>query len=85
VNADNHVLRAAFDGRIVRVKDATGETLGPGMPVARLEALDRLVLHATISESELDRVKVGDAIAVKTASGREAPGRVRAVVRSLDP
>jgi HlyD family secretion protein len=85
VNADNHVLRAAFDGRVVRVKDATGETLGAGMAVARLERLDLLVLQATISESELDRVKVGDIVAVKTGGGREAPGRVRAVVRSLDP
>ena len=84
VNADNPVLRAAFDGRVVRVKDATGETMGPGMPVARLEALDRLVLHATISEGELDRVKVGDTVAVKTSGGREVAGRVRAVVRSLD-
>jgi len=84
VNADNHVLRAAFDGRVVRVKDATGETMGPGMAVARLEALDRLVLHATISESELDAIKVGDTVVVKTSAGREVDGRVRTIVRSLD-
>lgn len=84
VNADNHVLRAPFAGTIVRTKDATGETMGPGQPVARLERLDVLVLQATISERELDLVKAGDEVVVKTSSGREAPGRVKTVVRSLD-
>jgi RND family efflux transporter MFP subunit len=84
VNADNHVLRAPFAGVMTRVKDQTGETMGPGMPVARLERLDLLVLQATLSENEIDRVKVGDVVIVKTAQGVETAGRVRALVRSLD-
>ncbi len=83
-NVANHVLRAPFDGRIVRVPDGVGGTVGPGMPIARIEKLDVLVVQGTIGEADLDRVQVGDEAAVKT-SNREAIGRVRSIVRSLEP
>ena len=84
-NVDNHTLRAPFDGILTRVPDGLGGNVGPGLSIARIEKLDVLVLQATAGERELDRLRVGAEVMMKTAQGREVSGHVRAIVRSLDP
>lgn len=84
VNLTNHQLRAPFDGVIVKVPDGTGQIVGAGMPLFRVETLDTLVLHATVTESELPRIRVGDAVAIEAHSGQKVVGKVRLVLRSLD-
>jgi RND family efflux transporter MFP subunit len=84
-NLGNHVLTAPFDGGIVLVPEGTGETVGPGIPMMRLEDLTVLVLRATASESDLASVAVGDELDLTTAGGTSAQGKVRTIVRSLDP
>lgn len=84
-NLSNHVLTAPFDGVVVLVPDGTGETVGPGIPVMRLEALDVLVLRATASEADLAGLAVGQEIQIETPSGKRATGKVRTILASLEP
>ncbi|HKU37657.1 MAG TPA: efflux RND transporter periplasmic adaptor subunit [Polyangiales bacterium] len=79
----NHVLKAPFDGQIVRVPDGVGQIVNSGTMLFRLEALDRLVLRATVSEADVDRIRVGDEVSID-AGGKKAVGKVRVVLRSLD-
>jgi RND family efflux transporter MFP subunit len=79
----NHVLKAPFDGEIVRVPDGVGQTVAPGAVLFRIEALDRLVLRATVSESDVDRLRVGDDVTIE-AQGKKFSGKVRLVLRSLE-
>jgi RND family efflux transporter MFP subunit len=79
----NHALKAPFDGEIVRVPDGVGQTVTPGSVLFRIEALDRLVLRATIGENDVDRVRVGDDVTIET-QGKKFTGKVRLVLRSLE-
>jgi membrane fusion protein (multidrug efflux system) len=80
---NNHVLKAPFDGEIVRVPDGVGQTVTPGTVLFRIEALDRLVLRATVSENDVDRLRVGDDVTIE-AQGKKFSGKVRLVLRSLE-
>jgi RND family efflux transporter MFP subunit len=80
----NHQLKAPFDGELVKVPDGLGQIVSPGTLLFRLEALDRLVLRATISEADVDRVKVGDEVTIDASGGRKVTGKVRLVLRSLE-
>lgn len=80
----NHQLKAPFDGEIVKVPDGTGMIVGAGTPLFRLESLDRLVLRATIAESDVDRIRAGDEVTIEANNGRKVVGKVRLVLRSLD-
>jgi membrane fusion protein, multidrug efflux system len=80
----NHLLKAPFDGELVKVPDGLGQIVTPGTLLFRLEALDRLVLRATISEADVDKVKVGDDVTIEASGGRKVTGKVRLVLRSLE-
>jgi RND family efflux transporter MFP subunit len=81
----NHQLKAPFDGEIVRVPDGVGQIVAPGTPLFRLEALDRLLLRTTVSEADIDRIHVGDEVLIEASAGRWVSGKVRLVLRSLEP
>ena len=81
----NHQLRAPFDGEIVRVPDGVGQIVAPGTPLFRLEALDKLLLRTTVSEADIDRIHVGDQVVIETGTGGKVTGKVRLVLRSLEP
>jgi RND family efflux transporter MFP subunit len=83
-NLENHQLRAPFAGEIVKVPDGVGQTVAAGTALFRLETLDHLVLRTTINEADVDRVKVGDEVAIDTNAGKKMTGRVRLVLRSLE-
>ena len=80
----NHQLKAPFDGEIVKVPDGVGQIVAPGTPLFRLEALDRLLLRTTVSESDIDRIHAGDEVTIEASSGRKVTGKVRLVLRSLE-
>jgi RND family efflux transporter MFP subunit len=80
----NHQLKAPFDGVIVKVPDGVGQIVAAGTVLFRIEVLDRLLLRATVSESELDRIHVGDAVIAEANGGRAITGKVRLVLRSLE-
>jgi len=79
----NHQLRAPFDGEITRVPDGVGQTVAPGVVLFRLESLDRLILRATVSEADVDRIKVGGEVTIES-HGKQVTGKVRLVLRSLE-
>lgn len=83
-NLANHQLRAPFDGVIVTVPDGTGQIVGAGMPLFRVEALDSLVLRTSVAESDLEHIHVGDTVTIETGTGKKVVGKVRLVLRSLD-
>jgi len=80
----NHQLKAPFDGEIVRVPDGVGQIVAPGTVLFRLEALDRLLLRTTVSETDIDRIRVGDEVLIEANNGHKVVGKVRLVLRSLE-
>jgi multidrug resistance efflux pump len=75
-------LHAPMDGvvdvRAVRV----GEVVTPGQPVVTLINPDDLWVRIDVEESYIDRVRLGDALAVRLPSGVERPGTV--IYRGVD-
>lgn len=80
----NHQLKAPFDGVIVRVPDGAGQIVGPGVPLFRIETLDTLVLRSSVTEGDVPRIHVGDAVTIQANNGPTVVGKVRLVLRSLD-
>jgi len=80
----NHQLKAPFDGTITKVPDGTGMIVGAGAPLFRIEALDKLLLRASVTEADVDRIRVGEDVTIEGNSGRKVVGKVRLVLRSLD-
>src|SRR5262249_9313023 len=77
----NQQLKAPFDGEIVKVPDGTGQIVASGAALFRLEALEHLVLRATVAEAEVDRIKVGDEVTIEANNGRSVVGKVKVVLR----
>jgi RND family efflux transporter MFP subunit len=80
---NNHDLKAPFDGEVVKVPDGVGQIVSPGTLLFRLESLDKLVLRATVSENDVDKIKVGDEVWIES-HGKKVKGKVRLVLRSLE-
>jgi RND family efflux transporter MFP subunit len=80
----NHQLKAPFDGVIVKVPDGAGQIVGPGVPLFRIETLDTLVLRSSVTEGDVPRIHVGDAVTIQANNGPTVVGKVRLVLRSLD-
>jgi RND family efflux transporter MFP subunit len=79
----NHELLAPFDGEVVKVPDGVGQIVTPGTLLFRFESLDKLVLRTTVSENDVDRIKVGDEVVIESL-GKKVKGKVRLVLRSLE-
>jgi RND family efflux transporter MFP subunit len=80
---NNHDLKAPFDGEVVKVPDGVGQIVSPGTLLFRLESLDKLVLRSTVSENDVDKIKVGDEVWIES-HGKKVKGKVRLVLRSLE-
>jgi len=69
-------LHAPIDG-VVDVRAARiGEVVNPGQAVVTLLNPDDLWVRADVEESYIDRVKIGDTLAVRLPSGAERSGVV---------
>lgn len=77
-------LTAPFDGTIVSVDIAAGETVTPGAPVIVLGDLSGYQVETTdLSERDVTRIEVGQpAIVFIEALGQEFPAKVSAIARS---
>ncbi|MCS6856769.1 MAG: efflux RND transporter periplasmic adaptor subunit [Sandaracinaceae bacterium] len=80
--AEDHVLRAPFEGVVTRVPSGVGQVVVPGVPVFRIEDLRSFRLRATVSEEELSLLRVGMEARLE---GKEVRGQLKGLVRSLDP
>ncbi len=76
-------LRAPFAGVVSRAPASPGAIMNPGMPVFRVEDVSHFRLSSSVSEAELDLVKVGAEVRV-LYNDHDVAGRVTAVVPSLD-
>ena len=71
-------LRAPFDGVVLSKAAEPGEYLMTGAPVVTVGRLDRVWLRAYVPETELGRVQLGGAAAVRTDTypGKTYSGRI---------
>ncbi len=77
-------LRAPADGIISKRLVQPGQVVGAATPLLYLIRDGRLEWRAELSASQLAQVKPGDRIRLRTSSGNEVEGRVRAVSPGVD-
>lgn len=82
-SASDHVLRAPFDGVVTRVPSGVGAVSGPGQTLVRIEDITQLRLRTTVSQAELEALRVGATAALEGVEG--VNGTITSAVRSLDP
>ncbi len=80
--ADRLTLRAPFAGVVDSVEVELGEWVQTGTPIATLLALDPIVVHAEVSEIDVDHVKVGDKAEIRLVGGAKLEGNVRHLSRA---
>lgn len=85
VRLGNTRVLAPDDGVISARSATVGAVVGAGQELFRLVRQGRLEWRAEVTPSEVDRVKIGQAVAVTAATGREVQGKVRAIAPSADP
>jgi len=80
-NLANTEIRALHDGRIVGRTSATGQIVAPGQSLFTLIDTENWYVSASFSETELDRIKVGDCAKVYAQTDRSTPirGRVEGI------
>lgn len=83
----NSVIRAPFDGIIVKRNANPGQTVSPGVVLFTLHDLSSMILEAGIPERDLSRVQVGQAVemTVEAYPGQTFQGKIKIVGKSLDP
>jgi RND family efflux transporter MFP subunit len=72
---------APYDGYIIRREAGKNELLAPGTPIAEVVSLGEVDARVMISEDIIDRIKVGDEVAVIVDSlGVRVVGKVHRIV-----
>jgi HlyD family secretion protein len=79
-------LRAPFSGVILVRQAELGEVMQPGAPVVTLADLDHVWLRAYISETDLARIRWGQAATITTDSypGRAFDGRISFIASNAE-
>ncbi len=80
-------IRAPFDGVVTEKKIDSGVLASPGMPLLTVEDVKRYRLEASVNESDLAHVRMGQAVPVlvDALSDTELKGKVVEVVPAADP
>ncbi len=76
---DYTVVRAPFDGYVVRKQAEVGSLAAPGQPLLTIEDVERLDVVAQVPESEVGRIAVGDTVDVEVGATGEGLQRGRVV------
>jgi len=84
VRLGNTRVLAPDDGVISARSATVGAVVGAGQELFRLVRQSRLEWRGEVTPSEVDRVKLGQRVAVTAATGREVEGKVRAIAPSAD-
>ncbi|HSX94582.1 MAG TPA: efflux RND transporter periplasmic adaptor subunit [Hydrogenophaga sp.] len=85
VRLGNTRVLAPDDG-VISARGATvGAVVAAGQELFRLVRQGRLEWRGEVTPNEVDRIKIGQAVAVTAATGREVQGKVRAIAPSADP
>ncbi len=79
-------ILAPFDGVVTEKKADVGTLASPGMPIFTVEDLRRFRLEATVNETDLRYVRMGEQIPVviDAAGDKEIKGRVVEIVPAAD-
>jgi HlyD family secretion protein len=80
------VLVAPFDGVILSRQAEVGEVVAPGTPIVTIADLDHVWLRAYLNETDVGRVKLGQAVTVTTDSqpNRQFPGRISSIASQAE-
>ncbi|HZQ93406.1 MAG TPA: efflux RND transporter periplasmic adaptor subunit [Candidatus Sulfotelmatobacter sp.] len=80
-------IRAPFDGVVTEKKIDSGVLASPGMPLFTVEAVGRYRLEASVNETDLAYVRIGQAapVLIDALAGSELKGKVVEVVPAADP
>jgi RND family efflux transporter MFP subunit len=79
-------ILAPFDGLVTEKKADVGTLVSPGMPIFTVEDLHRYRLEATVNETDLRYVRMGEQVPViiDAVGDRELKGRVVEIVPAAD-
>lgn len=78
-------ITAPFSGVVTEKRVEPGNLAAPGMPLATIEQAGSFRFEATVAESLLPSVRVGQAVTVELdALGKSFPARVSEIVPSVD-
>ncbi|MDB5470992.1 MAG: efflux transporter periplasmic adaptor subunit [Caulobacter sp.] len=78
-------VRAPFSGVFDRREAEVGSYLSPGGACGTMLELDPLVIVADLAESQIGKVRVGEAATATLTTGETLSGRIRFVARDADP
>ena len=75
---DYTVLKAPFDGVVLVRQAELGEVVSPGAAIVTLADIDHVWLRAYVNETDIGKIRFGEAAAVTTDSypGKQYPGRI---------
>jgi len=78
INLENTSITAPISGTIHGLSVNVGEMISPGMPVATINRLDPMEVHVQLTEKDVGRVDVGQAVDVFVTAATAEPleGRV---------
>lgn len=87
VPADEVLIRAPFSGHVVSRKAAAGQAFAAGETLYEIADLNHLWVRATLSESEMPEVKVGQeaALVFPQLGGKTVASRVSFIYPHIDP
>ena len=78
-------VRAPFDGIVTEKKADTGTLAGPAMPLFTVEDPRRYRLEASVDESDLSLLRIGQAVTVRMdALDQDLPGKVSQILPAAD-
>jgi Cu(I)/Ag(I) efflux system membrane fusion protein len=80
-------LVAPRDGVIAELDAREGQAVEPGMPLFRINGLDRVWVNAEVPEAQSAALREGAAVSVSVSAwpGRSFSGRVGAILPQVDP
>jgi HlyD family secretion protein len=80
------VLAAPFDGVILARQAEVGEVVAPGTPIVTIADLDHVWLRAYLNETDVGKVRLGQAVTITTDSvpGRQFPGRISSIASQAE-
>ncbi len=79
-------LAAPYDGVILVRQAELGEVVSPGAAIVTLADIDHVWLRAHVNETDVGKIRLGEAAAVTTDSypGKEYPGRISFISESAE-
>ena len=79
-------IRAAVDGLITQRLVGPGTLVSPGQPILKVSQVNPIRLQANVAAGDLEKVRVGSLVRVRTAAGRQIrTARVTALFPAVDP